>query len=198
MGTDEDDSALFTLGSHDVAPRPSSARTLLRQGVAAIVLVVAALVSLWVLPALLTDGPVQSEDTVLPVDGRPHTAEASAERESMIWFDETRVEPDCEIRDAASGDVLTTTAADGTDRRVLSRTGAWVGAATFSPTSASVEVTCSAAPGFVLVSQAPGQSAGLVAIGAIILVPLTLGLSGLVLVVAVATALVQARAARRA
>ena len=61
-----------------------------------------------------------------------------------------------------------------------------------------MEVTCSDASGFVLVSQAPGQTAGLVAIGAIILIPLTLGLAGLVLVVAVATALVQARVARRA
>lgn len=201
MGTDEDDSTLFTLGTpgvHGHEPRPTSARTLLRQSIAAVVLVVAALVSLWVMPALLSDGPVQSEDSVLPVDGQPHTAETSAERESMIWFDETRAEPDCEIRDPASGDVLTTTPADGTDRRTLSGTGAWVGEATFGPTSASVEVTCSDASGFVLVSQAPGQTAGLVAIGAIILIPLTLGLAGLVLVVAVATALVQARVARRA
>ena len=193
MGTDEDDDDLFTLGSLEARPTPARS-TLVRQAVAGALLIVAAAGAAWLLPAVLTDGPAQSDDTIVLVDNQPHTAPTSAERASMLWFDESIVDPTCVIRDGDSGDVLPTEATDRTDRRYLGSAGDWIGVATFEPRSDSVEVTCSKAPGTVLVSQAPGGDAGLFAIGVIVLVPLTLGLSGLVLLVAVATSLVQRRA----
>lgn len=196
MAPDEHHDSLFTLA--EPGPAAATDRTLLtRQALAGVVLVMAAVAAAWLLPAVLSDGPLQSDDTVLLVDGEPHTAQTSAERESMLWFDESLADPSCVVRDAA-GDEIATSATDRTERRHLGSPGDWVGVATFAPTSDSVEVTCTGvADGAVLVSQAPGGTAGLVAIGAIILVPLSLALAGLVLLVAVATSLVQARAAAR-
>lgn len=197
MGTDEDNDDLFTLGALEARPTPARS-TLVRQALAGALLIAAAAGAAWLLPAVLTDGPAQSEDSILLVDDQPHLAATSADRDSMLWFDESIVDPTCIIRDGDSGDVLPTEATDRSPRRYLGSAGDWVGVATFEPRSDSVDVTCSNAPGTVLVSQAPGGDAGLFAIGVVILVPLTLALTGLVLLVAVATSLVQARAARRA
>ncbi|CAN5261272.1 hypothetical protein BH09ACT12_BH09ACT12_24300 [soil metagenome] len=197
MGTDEDDSTLFTLGSPEARPAPDRT-TLLRQTLGGALLIVAAAAAAWLLPVVLTDGPAQSDDTVLPIDDAPHRAQSSADRESMLWFDESVIDPTCVIRYGATGEVLPTSATDRSDTRYLGSAGDWVGVATFEPVSDSVEVTCSEASGIVLVSQAPGGAAGLIALGVIILIPLALAMSGLVLLVAAATSLVQARAARAA
>lgn len=197
MGTDEGDDDLFTLGTLEARPAPDRS-TVVRQLLAGALLILAAVGAAWLLPAVLTDGPVQSQDSILLVDDEAHTAQTSADRESMLWFDESLVDPSCVIRDGATGEVLPTKATDRSERRYLGSAGDWVGVATFQPTSTSVEVTCSKAPGAVLVSQAPGGGAGLISIGAIVLIPLALALAGLVLLVAVATSLVQGRAASRA
>ncbi len=196
MGIDEDDHDLFGLLEPERAG-PQDRATRYRQVWSGVTLLLLATVAAWLLPGVLSDGPPQSDDTVLMVDGDPHVAPTSAERSSMLWFDESLAAPTCEVHDVASGDVLALAQTDGSQRRSRGSQGDWVGAATFAPTSDAVEVTCTSAPGAVLVSQAPTGPAGLLSIGLIVLVPLTLALAGLVLVVAAATSWVQTRVAAR-
>ncbi len=196
MATGKDDETLFDLQSAESAAPPGRT-TIVRQAIAGLLLLLAAAGAAWLLPAVLTDGPAQSDDTVLPVDGTPYPAETSAERESMLWFDAALRRahlrgPRRRHRRCARhrADRRPQRSTPHPDRRLGGRRDVRP-----RPRRRS-RSTCSAALGTVLVTQAPGQSAGLVALGAIVLVPLTLAMAGLVLVVAAATAVVQGRAAR--
>ena len=81
-------------------------------------------------------------DAVVPVDGVSHNVQVDSDRDRMIWVALDAPTPDCEVREAASGErvqlhrvTITTTRDDGTG----SESGRW----RFDPGSGNLAVTCS-------------------------------------------------------
>ena len=81
-------------------------------------------------------------DAVVPVDGASHTVQVDSDRDRMIWVAQDAPTPDCEVREAASGErvplhrvTITTIRDNGTG----SESGRW----RFDPGSGDLEVTCS-------------------------------------------------------
>ncbi len=177
-------------------PRPSGAW--FGVGIALLVAAVGAAIGLFV----WTLGSFMHTDATVAVDGRSHVLDVSTDGERMLWTDEAVVAPSCEIVDLASGDRLPLRPVDGTFRRGDGSPGDWVGSRRFDPGSGHLEVTCTGSfeGEEVQIGAAPRVGSFVVGILATILVPLALGLSGLVvlLVTGILWSLRPPRTSRRA
>jgi len=81
-------------------------------------------------------------DAVVPVDGASHNVRVDSDKDRMIWVTQNAPTPDCEVREAASGErlplhrvTITTTRDNGTG----SESGRW----RVDPGSGDLHVTCS-------------------------------------------------------
>ncbi|MCW2768216.1 MAG: hypothetical protein JWO11_4175 [Nocardioides sp.] len=129
------------------------------------------------------DGYDWPDESLVPVDGQPHTLSVSQGRTAMMWTYEADSAPDCTIADAYDGDPLPLQPTEGAYRREGGSAGDWIGTATLQPTSSTVEVTCSGldprSRSLVVVADAPRMPPALAAFGALVAIPVGLGLTGL-------------------
>jgi len=159
-------------------PRPSA--WWFGVGIALILSAVAAGIGLfvWTLSAFL------ETDVEVVRDGEPHAVELSSGDDQMLWTYDFESQPSCRVVDRVSGEEIELRRPGGEFRRNAGTAGDWVGTWRFDPGSGDVEVTCSAdssrPPSTVEIGPAPRISSFVVGILATILVPLALGLAGLI------------------
>lgn len=155
-------------------PRPSAGWFVV--GIVLLLVAVAAGVGLfiWTLSGFL------DTDAELAADGRPHQVSVGTDEDRMLWRADATAQ-ECEVVDRRTGDVIaldpTTASFDRSDSG-----GSWHGFATFDPGSGDLRVTCSGG-GTVLIGPAPHFGSFVVGIFATILVPLVLGLAGVVVLI---------------
>ena len=152
-------------------PRPSGWWFVV--GTALVVAAIIAAIGLfwWTLSAFL------DSDATISADGRPHEVSVGTDRDRMIWLESGRPE-DCRVVDARTGDPIPLDPVGAAYTRSDSG-GDWHGVARFDPGSGDLVVTCDGG-GSALISPAPRIGSFVVGILATILVPLLLGLAGLV------------------
>ncbi len=95
-------------------------------------------------------------DAVIPLDGATHDVRVEADDDRMIWVDVDAPTPDCEVRDATSGDqvelhrVNLKTVREGENG---DESGRWQ----FDPGSGDLEVSCSRSDGRRQRGDRPGS-----------------------------------------
>lgn len=129
-------------------------------------------------------------DTALPVDGETHAVTVDADRDRMLWYDETHVRPDCTVADAATGKAIALRAPGATLTRGEGSLS-WRALHRFDPGSGELEVTCAASGGSpgradVEIGPAPRIATMVGGIVAGVLVPVVLGGIGLLVLVVTA------------
>lgn len=154
-------------------PRPSAGWFVL--GIALILVAVVAAVGLFV----WTISGFFDTDARVPADGQPHQVSVGTDGDRMLWVDDTMTHPACRIVDRATGRVIAQRPVGGDFRRDRGA-GDWVGASRFSPGSGHLTVRCVGRGGSVEIGSAPRIRSFVVGIVATIVVPLVLGLAGLV------------------
>lgn len=177
--------------SAQAAPRPRSTRWVWVSGVA---LLLASVLTLMALVVTHVGGyPHWSEESAVPVDGRPHPVAVDDGRALMIWTYTNDGAPTCTAHDEA-GSELPTEAPDDAYRRG-GGAGDWVGTTVVRPTSDSLEVTCSglhpSANSSVQVESVPRLPAALAGDGP--LAAIALGLAGAGALTLLAAALLAVR-----
>ena len=162
-------------------PKPRPSAWWFAVGIALILSAVAAGIGLfvWTLSAFL------QTDVQVVRDGEPHAVEVSTDGDRMLWayIDETT--PTCRVVDQVTGEDIELRRPGGDFRREDGGTaGGWLGIWRFDPGSGDLEITCSSIdsnpPSTVEIGPAPRIGSFVVGILATILVPLALGLAGLI------------------
>jgi hypothetical protein len=142
---------------------------------------VLAVASLGVLMLGSADGYRWSAAAEVPRDGRTHEVALPAESTGMVWVYAADSPTDCRVRDAESSAAVTLDATDGSHVRQGGSTGTYVGSLTFDSGSGRIAVLCpeeAAGASPVYVEQAPRLPPMLATFGPLVLVPVTLGVAG--------------------
>ncbi|GAB2880679.1 hypothetical protein [Nocardioides pacificus] len=123
-------------------------------------------------------------DTAVPADGETHTVTVPSEGDRMLWYDESRVRPECIVEDAATGESLTLRSPGGSFTRG-DGSASWRAFHRFDPGSGELVVTCtsSASDAEVEIGPAPRVATLVGGILATLLVPVLLGGIGLIVLV---------------
>jgi hypothetical protein len=146
-------------------------------GAALVVAAVGAFVGLfvWTLSGFL------DTDATIDADGQPHQVSVGTDRDRMLWL-EDGFGQQCRVVDRATGEMIPLDPVGGSYDR-SDGSGEWHGASRFDPGSGDLEVTCGPAEGSVLIGPAPRIGSFVIGILATILVPLALGLTGLIILI---------------
>lgn len=129
----------------------------------------------WTISAFL------STDATIDADGRPHEVSVGADGERMLWL-EDGFDQRCEIVDRATGKPMVLRPVGGDFTR-SDGSGDFGGAARFDPGSGQLRVTCEGSDGTVLIGPAPRIGAFVGGVFAMILIPLALGMLGLLVLI---------------
>jgi hypothetical protein len=120
-------------------------------------------------------------DATVPADGRPHAVLLEPGEDKMLWvheYDAAR----CSIVDRATGTEVDRSPVTGSFTRSTGR-DEWVGDLRFDSGSGQLEVSCDRSGGPAQIGPAPRIGAFVGGIFAMILIPLTLGGIGLVVLI---------------
>ncbi|WP_243057269.1 hypothetical protein [Nocardioides sp. SR21] len=136
--------------------------------------VVGVVLFIWVLASFF------ETDARVPADDRPYAVTVGTDGDRMLWL-ELGMNQSCEVVDTQTSEPLAQEPASGTLER-SDRDGSWVGDTRFAPGSGRLEITCTGG-GTVLVGPAPEIGSFIAGILLTILLPLGLGLVGLVILI---------------
>ncbi|MBB6626568.1 hypothetical protein H5V45_04440 [Nocardioides sp. KIGAM211] len=143
-------------------------------------LVVAA-IAVGVTLVVLTLRGFLTTDATVSADDQPHTVSVGTDRDRLLWAT-TGSTPQCTVVDRGTGREVATSS-PGAAYTKSDGSGSWTGFARFDPGSGTLEVTCTAAGGDVQIGPAPELGSFVGGIFATILVPLVLGLLGLLVLI---------------
>lgn len=119
-------------------------------------------------------------DAEVPADGAPYVVTVDTDGDRLLWK-EDGIRQTCQIIDAGTGQPVEEDDFTGSFDRSDSD-GAWLGATEFDPGSGQLEVTCEGG-GSVLIGPAPELDSFLLGLVIAVVVPLGLGLLGLVVLI---------------
>jgi hypothetical protein len=120
-------------------------------------------------------------DATVAADGRPHQVSVGTDGDRMLWVHEYDA-ADCSIVDRATGREVTYSPVTGSFTRSTGR-DEWVGDRRFDPGSGELRIICDAAGGPAQIGPAPQIGTFVGGILGTILVPIALGLAGLVVLI---------------
>lgn len=143
-------------------------------------LIVAAVASgvgllLWTLSGFL------STDASVAADGRAHLVSVPTDQDRMLWVHEYDA-ADCSVLDTTTGEEVAYSSVGGSFTK-SGGSGDWVADRRFDPGSGRLEVTCTEAGGPAEIGPAPRIGSFVGGIFATILVPLVLGMLGLLVLI---------------
>ncbi|WP_296605826.1 hypothetical protein [Nocardioides sp.] len=123
-------------------------------------------------------------DVTVARDGRAHAVALTADHEQMLWSYDFDRQPDCRVVDRSTDEEVPLRRPGGDFRRNAGSAGDWVGTWRFDSGSGDLEITCSRSGSTPLstveIGPAPRIGSFVVGILATILVPLALGLAGVI------------------
>jgi hypothetical protein len=120
-------------------------------------------------------------DATVPADGRAHSISVGTDRDRVLWV--RPLDPaDCTIVDLATGREVTFTGVAGTFTRSHG-SGEWRAGEQFDPGSGELSVRCARSGGPAEIGPAPKIGSFVAGILLTILVPVVLGLLGLVVLI---------------
>lgn len=125
----------------------------------------------WVLSSFL------ETDAKVPADGQPHVVTVETDGDRTLWLQDGTGQS-CDVVDTRTGEAVAQDPLIGSYQRSDSD-GEWHATGSFDPGSGTLEVTCTGG-GTALVAPAPQIGSFAIGILLTILVPLGLGLAGLV------------------
>lgn len=154
--------------------RPSGWWFVLGGALIAAAAVVGVAMFIWVLASFF------ETDAEVPADGQPHVVTVATDGDRTLWLEDGTGQT-CQVVDTSDDEPVVQDPLLGTYKRSDSD-GAWHAVSSFDPGSGTLEVTCTGG-GTALVAPAPQVGSFVVGILLTILLPLGLGMVGLVVLI---------------